>query len=111
MIWYFVLVFCCVISVFSQVLLKSSSQKNHSTFLSQYLNARVITAYALFFCVLVANTFVLRHVQMTVAGCVGESLPYVLALMSGRFLFGEKMSSKKMLGCALVLAGVVVVLV
>lgn len=111
MIWYFMMIACCAFSAFSQVLLKYSSQKKHSTFLSQYLNAWVITAYVLFFCVLVVNTFVLRHVQMTVVGCVGESLPYVLALTSGRFLFGEKMSAKKILGCVLVLAGVVIVLV
>ena len=95
-VYIFVLIISCFVSAISQVLLKKAALKEYPTFMRQYLNVRVVLAYFMFFAVVVANTYVLRFIPMTVMNPISETLPYVLSIIFGRVFFGEKLTIRKM---------------
>lgn len=105
-----VLIINCFISAFSQVLLKKASLKDYGSFLKQYLNAYVILGYGLFFVVLFLNVYLLRKLPLAVVSPVGESLPIVLSFVSGRLIFNEKFSARKINGTVVILLGMCVIL-
>ena len=101
----------CVISAFSQILLKKASLKSYGSTVRQYLNALVILGYGLFFVVLALNVWLLRFLPLSVLNPVAETLPILLSFASGRLLFGEQITIWKLLSGALVVAGMAVILV
>ncbi|MCI8333552.1 MAG: EamA family transporter [Lachnospiraceae bacterium] len=96
-----------VVSSFSQILLKKSTQKTYPSVVREYLNIYVITGYGM----MVVSTL------LTVGGYIGlefksgaviESLGFVLVMFLSRFFFGEKITKKKLLGNSLILLGIFV---
>lgn len=110
--WLYVLILVanCVLSAFSQVLLKKASLKEYGSALRQYLNALVICGYGLFFVVLMVNVYLLRFLPLSVLNPVAETLPIVLSFVSGRLLFGERITVWKIIGGGLIMLGMIVIL-
>ncbi len=100
----------CILSAFSQFLLKKASAKNYQPILRQYLNALVICGYGLFFVVLAINVYLLRFLPVSVLNPVAESLPIMLSFASGKFFFDEKISVFQLLGGILIIFGIIVIL-
>lgn len=98
----------CLISAVSQVMLKKAAQSEYKSFIWQYLNVRVVTAYVLFFFVLVANTFILKYIPMMVMNPIAETLPYILSIFFGYFFFNEKITIRKICGAIIIICGIVV---
>lgn len=101
------LVLSVVVASFSQILLKKSASKTYSSVIREYLNVYVIVGYGM----MVLSTL------LTVGGYAGleykngaviESLGFVLVMFLSRIFFGEKITRKKLLGNALILAGILV---
>ena len=95
----------CTIASFAQVLLKKSAQKEHGSFIKEYLNPYVIIGYMMMFCGMLLCVIGYRHVGYK-NGPVLESLGFVWVVILSRIFFGEKITKKKILGNVLILAGI-----
>ena len=100
-------IFSVLISSFSQVLLKPSANKKHSSTLGEYLNIRVIAAYGIFFLSTLLTMLALRHVPYTYSPMV-ESMSYLFVPVFGVLILHEKISRRRMLGIGIMLAGILI---
>lgn len=91
----------------SQLLLKQSASQEHRNLLSEYLNWHVILAYAIFFGVLLANTYAYTKVDMKY-GSIIDTLAYVFVFLLSIFILKEKASRKKLIGNLLIIAGIII---
>lgn len=90
----------------SQVLLKKAALRPARDLLHEYLNARVIAAYALFFGSTLLTVYAYRGVPLSM-GPMFEATSYVYVTLFGALFFGEKLTRRKLLALALILAGIV----
>lgn len=95
------------ISSVSQILLKKSAMKQYTYRWGEYLNPLVISGYGLLFLSMFLTIFAYRGVDLK-TGPVIESVSYIfIAVLSALFL-KEKISMRKALGLAVIMAGVVI---
>jgi len=99
-----------LVAAVSQLMLKRAADNPAYTGLRFYVNGTVILAYALFFSCMLANVFALQTLDLTVASVLEASgFLYVMAL--GALFLGEKITPRKLIGNALIVAGIVITLV
>ena len=96
-----------IIAAFSQVLLKKSSNITYDSFIRQYLNFYVIAGYGLTFISMLLMIVAYSGMPFKY-GAIIESLMYIYAMILGRFFFGEPITSKKVIGNLIIVAGVIV---
>ncbi len=96
-----------LIASVSQILLKKSAGRNHMTKLREYLNTLVISGYALLFCTTFINVLALRWVPLTLASALDASGQIFVPILSFLVL-GEKISSRKLLGMAIIFIGILI---
>lgn len=94
-------------SAISQILLKQSANKTYENPLREYLNWRVITAYGLFFGILLLNTWCYTKVDMRY-GPVIDTATYVFVLILSRLILREKITRGKMIGNLIIIVGIIV---
>ena len=104
------LVFMCLLSAFSQVLLKKAAGKQYSNFLRQYLNIFVITGYFTYVVVLLVNVYILKFIPLSIMSGISESLPLLLSFISGRIFFDEKITKYKIIGGVFILCGIILLI-
>jgi len=98
-----------LVAALSQLMLKKAADNPAYVGLRFYLNPTVLFAYFLFFGCMVANVFALQTLELTVASVLEASgFLYVMAL--GRLFLGEKITVKKLIGNALIVAGITMTL-
>ena len=102
-----ILLINCIISAFSQVLLKKSSKMQYKSFIYEYLNIKVIVSYSIFVFVLMVNSWVLRYLPLVILAPIGEAFPFVLSVFAGVFFFNERITKKKIIGILLITCGIV----
>ena len=95
------------LSAVSQILLKKSAQKVYKNPLFEYLNWRVITAYEIFFGVLLLNTYAYTQVDMKY-GPVIDTFTYVFVLLLSWLILKEKITKGKLIGNLIIILGVVI---
>jgi len=91
----------------SQILLKKSADKQYKNILAEYLNARVITAYAMFFVSALVGMYVLRYIPLSLAPIL-ESGAYVFVAVLSFCILKERMSKRNLLGIGLIIVGTIV---
>ncbi len=91
----------------SQVLLKKSALKTYNTVVREYLNPYVISGYGLLFLSMLLTIYAYSGMEYK-NGPVIESLGNVVVLVLGYFVFGERISVRKMAGIACIMAGIAV---
>lgn len=89
----------------SQIILKISANREHETRLKEYLNPLVITAYIMLLGSTVLTMLALRHLPLSHQPLY-ESASYIFVSVMGFFLLKERFTKKKLLGLALILAGI-----
>lgn len=94
-------------SASSQILLKRSADSEHKSGIYEYLNWRVITAYIIFFGVLLLNTYAYTRVPYKY-GSIIDSFTYVFVLLLSRLLLGEKITKGKLAGNIIIIAGILI---
>lgn len=94
-------------SAVSQILLKQSADQKHKSGIYEYLNWRVMTAYAIFFGVLLLNTYAYTRVPYKY-GSIIDTFTYVFVLLLSRFLLGERITKGKLMGNLLIIAGILI---
>lgn len=105
----YILIFLCsvLISSISQVLLKSSANKEHGNALKEYLNPKVIIAYGMFFLATLITILAYKYVPLSMGGIL-ESSGYIFVAVLSYIFLHEKISKRKMLGLAVILLGILV---
>ncbi len=96
-----------IIASFSQILLKKSSGKEYPSFIKQYLNVLVISGYGMLgisMLIAVVCYSGLEYMQVVII----EPIGYVIVMFLSRFFFGEKITLRKLIGMAILLAGIIV---
>lgn len=96
-----------VIASFSQILLKKGAMKHYDSFIREYLNVCVISGYVFMFGSVFLTMIAYRGLDfMNVP--VLEAIGYVLVPVLSYFFFKEKLTRKKVMGIACILAGIIV---
>lgn len=105
---YFLLMFgATFFTAISQVLLKQSAEKEHKSWIFEYLNWRVITAYGISFSVLLLNTYAYTKVDMKY-GAVIDTFSYVFVMVLSYFILKEKFTKGQLIGNLMIITGVMV---
>ena len=94
-------------TAYSQLLLKQSAEKTYSHPIYEYLNVRVITAYAIFSGVLLLNTWAYTGVDMKY-GSIVDTFSYVFVMILSRVVLKEKFSKGRIFGNLLIIAGILI---
>ena len=102
-----VMVFGVFLAGCSQILLKTAAKRTYDNKLLEYLNARVVIAYALFFVSAALGMYVLRYIPLSLTSILAAS-NYIFVPVLSRLYLGEKLSLKQLLGIVLIITGVVV---
>ena len=95
------------ISAVSQVILKKAAMKTYPNKMAEYLNFPVIFAYTLFFATTLMCIIAYRVVPLSF-GPVLESTSYIYVTIFGVLIFKERITKKKIVALALILAGICV---
>lgn len=98
-----------ILSVFiasvSQIILKTSSGKTYDSFIREYLNLRVITAYGLFFITTFISLYAYKVIPLSL-GPVLEATGYIWVAILSYFALGERISRRKLAGLVIIIAGI-----
>ncbi|MCR4807319.1 MAG: EamA family transporter [Lachnospiraceae bacterium] len=103
----FIYVFSVFISAVSQILLKSSANIKYDNPIKEYLNPRVIIAYAIFFLATLVTIYAYKGIPLSL-GPILETTGYLWVSLLGYFILKEKISRRKMAGLVVVIVGIVV---
>lgn len=106
-VYLLVLFIATIFSAGSQVLLKQSARMEHKSWIYEYLNWRVITAYAISFGVLFSTTYAYTKVDMRF-GPVIDTFTYVFVMILSYLLLKEKFTRGQLIGNLIIIAGVLI---
>ena len=96
------------ITALSQILLKTQANTTGDKgFFSKFLNVRVIASYGLLFLTLAINQVALRYDPLSVMPCI-TATSFVWVFVMGALILTEKVSPRKALGVAIIIAGVII---
>ena len=96
-----------LLAAISQILLKKSAQKQHRSWIFEYLNAYVITGYALLAGSLLLNVWAYQEIEYRFGQAI-NAFSYVFVLFLSRIFLGEKITLRKLIGNAVIIAGILV---
>ena len=100
-------VFSGILSAFSQILLKKSSNIEHDSIIKEYLNQYVIIGYGITFCCMLLMIVAYKGLPYKY-GAILESLVYVYIMVLSRIFLKEKLSTKRVIGNLIIVSGVIV---
>lgn len=95
------------IGAVSQVLLKKSALEKHKSFIFEYLNFKVILAYALFFTAVFIDLYALKVVPVSFVPII-EASSYIFAIILSRIFFYDKINLLQAAAIFLIIAGICV---
>ena len=105
----FILIY--VLSVFissvSQILLKQSANIKYESRIREYLNARVIIAYGIFFLATLITIIAYKQIPLSL-GPVLETTGYFFIAVLSRIVLKERISKRKIIGIVVVAVGIMV---
>ena len=102
-----IFLFAVFVSSISQILLKKAALKTYDSFLKEYLNPYVVTAYVLFFMASIIVIFAYRYVPLSM-GPVLETTSYIYVALYGVKLFGEQLNSRKIIALCVIIMGILI---
>lgn len=91
----------------SQMLLKTSTQKEYKNWIFEYINWRVFVSYATLFVTSFVNMYALHFLPYKLVPMMG-TVSYIFVIFLSRLMLHEKMGLKKYLGAALIFIGILV---
>lgn len=99
--------FSVFISSVSQIMLKTSANKEYTRWIDEYLNPKVIIAYGLFFVSSLLTVFAYKYVPLSM-GPILEATGYVFVSALGYFILKEKIGKRKIFGLIVIVLGIIV---
>ena len=103
----FIYVFSVFISAVSQIILKTSADKEYDSRIREYLNPRVIIAYGIFFFATLVTVYAYKGIPLSL-GPILETTGYLWISLLGYFVLKEKISRRKLAGLVIVVVGIIV---
>lgn len=100
-------VFGVFISSVSQVILKKSADIKYDNALKEYLNPKVIFAYAIFFSATLLSIIAYKVIPLSM-GPVLDATGYIFVTFFGVKIFKEKLTKKKGLALILIIVGILI---
>lgn len=91
----------------SQVLLKKSALRTYRTVVEEYLNPYVVSGYGILFISMILTVYAYSGMDYK-NGPIIESVGNVIVLILGYFVFGERISTRKVAGIVCIIAGIIV---
>lgn len=85
----------------------ASLVRSARAFLARFMNWRVILSYSLLFMTLVINQIALIYVPISVMPCI-TATSFVWVYVLGVIILKEKVSRRRMIGVAIIIAGVII---
>lgn len=107
LVYSLIYVFGTFISAISQVILKKSANIKYSNPLREYLNVRVIVAYAIFFLATLTGIYAYKVIPLSM-GPILDSSGYIFVTIFGITFFNEKLNKRKIIALTLIIAGICV---
>ena len=102
-----IFVFGVLISSVSQIILKKAAQKEYPNKIREYLNARVIFAYIIFFGATLCSIWAYTVIPLSL-GPILESAGYIFVAVLSWLFLKEKITKKKMLGLSIIIIGIII---
>lgn len=94
-----------LISAFAQVLLKKSADTKKDNIIKEYLNAKTICSYAIFFIATLCSVFAYKYLPLSYGPILG-TLEYIFVAILSYIFLKERIKRKKLVGLLIVLVGV-----
>ena len=95
------------IAASSQMLLKKSAQKEYPSVIREYMNPLVISGYGLLVVSMVITIFCYGGLGY-MGVVVMEPMNYIIVMVMARIIFKEKITTRKLIGVALIVCGIAV---
>ena len=95
------------ISAVAQILLKKSAGKEYESRIKEYLNPYVIISYAIFFAATFCTIIAYKEIPLSLGPILGAS-EYIFVAVLSKIILKEKISRQKVLGLAVIIAGIIV---
>lgn len=108
MMYYVIVILSVFAAACAQMLLKRGAQQSYSSLIRQYLNGWVIGGYSIMFASLAINIFAMSKGVMVKEVSIIESLSYLFVPVLSFFLFGEKLTWRKVEAIVVIMTGVIV---
>ena len=106
--YYIIVILSVLVAAGAQMLLKKAASNHYPTFWRQYVNPWVIGAYAVLGVSMVVNIFAMsRGIQLKEVGII-ESLSYLFVPVLAFFIFGEKLSWRKIGAIGVIIIGIII---
>lgn len=102
-----IFIFGVFISSVSQIILKKAAQKEYPNKIREYLNARVIFAYIIFFGATLCSIWAYTVIPLSL-GPILESAGYIFVAVLSWLFLKEKITKKKMLGLSVIIIGIII---
>ena len=91
----------------SQMLLKTSAQREYNNWIFEYINWRVMLSYGTLFVTSFINMYALRFLPYKLVPMLG-TLSYIFVIFFSKMILHEKMGIKKKFGAILILIGIII---
>ena len=96
-----------MLSSFSQIMLKKSSEIKRDSVIQEYLNPYVICAYGITFLCMILMVIAYRGLPYKL-GAILESLIYLYIMILGKVILNEKLTVKRITGNLIIICGVAI---
>ena len=107
-IYYFLVVLGVFLASVSQILLKKSASCEHTSFIKEYLNGKVLCGYALLALSLLLDLWAMHYGVLAKEVSSIEALSYLFVPLLSWFFIKERISIKKLGAIGLIMAGIIV---
>ena len=108
MMYYILFILSVFAAACAQMLLKKGASMRYASLIRQYLNVWVMCGYGIMFASMVVNIYAMSKGVMAKEMSIIESLSYLFVPMLSFFLFGEKLTWKKVGAIVVIMTGVIV---
>lgn len=95
------------LSAISQVMLKKAALRQYPNKIREYLNPLVIIAYTIFVGTTFLSIYAYKGIPLSM-GPVLEATSYIYVTVFGVTIFKEKLNKRKLVGLALIIAGIII---
>lgn len=108
LIFYILVAIGVFFSSCSQILLKKSAQKEHTSKIAEMMNKQVIFAYSIFFVSVVVNVIALGHGVNVKDLPILESLGYIFVPVLSLIFLKEQINGRSIAALSMIIVGIIV---
>ncbi|MBO7368562.1 MAG: hypothetical protein J6U24_08225 [Paludibacteraceae bacterium] len=108
MIYIAIVILAVFMGACTQILLKKSAGIQYGSFIRQYLNVRVVSAYCVLTLCIAVNIFAMNHGVLLKEVSILESLSYFFVPMLSMVILKERLNVRKIIAIIVIMCGVVI---